>query len=117
MWRRVNANNKGRGKEGCALQISPRIWHGIEAHGCKWSKIVWAVRKIGIVKYGWICLYATVNVRNRKGKEEMRTFWNYVNECLAEIRRGRRIVLIGDMNGRVANKEIEVWFESEAWME
>ena len=31
----------------------------------------------------------------------MRKFCNDVNECLMEIGRGSRIVLIGDMNGRV----------------
>ena len=33
----------------------------------------------------------------------MRKFWNYVSECLSEIGRGSRIVLIGDINGRVEN--------------
>ena len=34
----------------------------------------------------------------------MRKFWNCVNEYLVEIRRGSRIVLIGDKNGS-GNKE------------
>ena len=36
----------------------------------------------------------------------MKKFWNDVNECLMEIRRWSRIVLIGDMNGEVGNKGI-----------
>ena len=64
---------------------------------------MWAVRKVEIVKYTWVCVYALINVRSRKGKEEMKKFWNYVNECLMEIGRGCRIVFIGDMNRRVGN--------------
>ena len=32
-------------------------------------------------------------------------FWNDVNECLMEIGSGSKLVLIGDMNGRVGNNE------------
>ena len=31
--------------------MSPRVWEGIKAHGWKGSKIVWAVGKVGIMKY------------------------------------------------------------------
>ena len=62
--------------------------------------------KIGIVKYAWVCVYAPVNVVNGRGREEMRKFWNDVNECLRSFNRGTRIVLIGDMNGRVGSNEI-----------
>ena len=37
-----------------------------------------------------------------KQREEM-NFSNYVNKCLMEIGRGSRIVLIGDINGRVSS--------------
>ena len=53
-----------------------------------------------------VCVYAPVNAKSGKGKEEMTKFWNYVNECLMEIERGSRIVLIGNMNGRIGNKEM-----------
>ena len=33
-------------------------------------------------------------------------FWNDVNVCLMDIERESRIMLIGDMNGRVDNNEI-----------
>lgn len=43
-----------------------------------------------------------MNVRNGTGREEMK-FWGDVNDC---YERGRRVVLIGDMIGRVASHEI-----------
>ena len=36
----------------------------------------------------------------------MTKLWNDVNECLMEIGSGSRIVLIGDMNGRVGSSEV-----------
>ena len=59
---------RDRGKEGCVL-LSPRAWKGIETHEWKESRIVWAVGKIGIVKYAWVCVDALVNVGNERGRE------------------------------------------------
>lgn len=51
-------------------------------------------------------MYAPVNVRNGKGREEMRRFWNDVNDCIKKLESGRRVVLIRDMNGRVGVVEV-----------
>ena len=37
--------------KGFALQMSARVWQGIEAHRWKVSRIVLAVGEIGIIKY------------------------------------------------------------------
>ena len=37
-----------------------------------------------VVKYAWVSVYAPVNVRTVKGKNEMR-FWNEVNECIKSL--------------------------------
>ena len=50
-------------------------------------------------------MYATINVTSEKGREEIKS-WNDVNECLMEIERRSRIVLIEYMNGRVGNSEV-----------
>ena len=44
VWCGVDTESKGRGKEGCAPIMSPRVWESIKAHG--WSRIVWTVRKV-----------------------------------------------------------------------
>ncbi len=36
----------------------------------------------------------------------MRGFWDEVNECIGMFEKGRRIVMLGDMNGRVGNREL-----------
>ncbi len=88
VWCGVDEKSRGRGKEGCALLFAPRVWKGIEVHEWKGSRIVWAVGKIGIVKYAWVCVYAPVNSSSGRGREEMRKFWNDVNECLRSLKGG-----------------------------
>ena len=51
-------------------------------------------------------MYVSINTRNGKEREEMKKFWNDVNECLVEIGRGSRILSNGDMNGRVGNSKV-----------
>ena len=106
VWSGMAVDSKGRGREGCALLLSPRVWEGIEDQGWEGSRIVWATGKVGIVKYAWVCVYAPVNARSGKGREEMRKFWYNLNECLRRFERGRKIVLMGDMNGRVGSSEV-----------
>ena len=67
---------------------------------------MWGVRKAGIVKYAWVCVNAPVYARSGKRRDETRKFWNDVNECLMEIERGNRIMLIKDMNVSVGNNEV-----------
>ena len=64
------------------------------------------MEKIVIVKYTCICVYASVTISIGRGKEEMRKFWNDVNECLRSFKRGSRVVVMEDMNGRVGSNEI-----------
>lgn len=45
-------------------------------------------------------------VKSGKGREEMREFWSDVSECLRSIGKGRKVVLLGDMNDRVGCSEI-----------
>ncbi len=77
-----NEGSGGRGKEGCALPMSERIWKGLEDWGWKGTRIVWAKTKVGIIKYAWVSIYALVNVKSGKGREKMREFWDEVNDCL-----------------------------------
>ena len=85
MWCGVDDKSMGREREGCALLMSPRVWECIEAHKWKGSKIVWAVGKAAIVRYSWICVYEPIDPKSRKGREDIKKFWNYVNEFLMEI--------------------------------
>ncbi|MCP5003018.1 MAG: hypothetical protein GY941_03575 [Planctomycetes bacterium] len=106
VWTGLDEGYKGRGKEGCALLVSERVWKGMNDYGWMGSRLVWMTGKIGIVKYAWICVYAPVNVKTKKGKGVMKKFWEEVSECIGKFEKGRRVILMGDMNGKVGNKEV-----------
>ncbi len=36
----------------------------------------------------------------------MREFWDEVNDCLGMFEKGRRVVVFGDVNGKVGNSEL-----------
>ena len=67
--------------------------------------------------YMGVCVDLPVNVRSGKEKEKKKS-WNDMNECLKEIGRRSRILLIGDMNGKVGKKiDRCVWKEWRCWSE
>ncbi len=45
-------------------------------------------------------------MKSGKGREQMREFWDEVNDYLGMFEKGRRIVEFGDMNERVGNSEL-----------
>ncbi len=47
-----------------------------------------------------------MNVKSGKGRKEIREFWDMVNDCLGMFEKVRRIVVFGDINGRVGNSEL-----------
>ena len=98
MWNGMKEGSRGRGKEGCAIMMSERMWKGLEEWGWKGTRIVWAKTKVGIIKYAWVSIYAPVNVKSGKDREKMREIWDEVNDCLGMFEEGRRIVVFGDMN-------------------
>lgn len=55
---------------------------------------MWTVGKIGVMKYALISVHASVNLGNRRQREEMK-FWNSVNEFLRWFGKGR---ITGDMS-------------------
>merc|ERR1711915_910071 len=82
VWAGRNMNEKGRGKEGCAIMMSERVWNGVTESGNFGPRGVWVKAKIGIVKYAWICVYAPVNGNTKGDKKEMNEFWMKLNACL-----------------------------------
>ena len=107
VWTGLDEECKGRGKEGCAILMSGRVWKCVTDYGRKGTRIVWVKCKIGLVKYAWVSVYAPVNMKTVKGKNEMMKFWNDLNECIKCFEIGRRVIVMGDMNARVGDESVE----------
>ena len=106
-WSGLSEEYKGRGKEGCAILMSRRVVSSVSDHGWCGSRIVWVKGKIGMVKYAWVCVYAPVNKKTKKGKSEMKEFWNELNDCLKMFEPERKVFVMGDMNARVGCEEVD----------
>ncbi len=96
---------RGRGKEGCALRVSPRVWAGTDEFGWFGSRIVWVTGKTGMVKCVWVCVYAPVNEKGMKDKMKLEKFWEDLDQLLKKFENVRRVFLLGDMNASVGSTE------------
>ena len=47
-----------------------------------------------------VCVYAPVIVRAVKGKTEIMKFFNDLNECIMNFKKGRKVIVMGDMNAK-----------------
>lgn len=72
-WNGMDVRSKGKGRKGCALLISPKVWEELE-HEWKGSRIEWIAGKVGLVEYTWVCVHMLVNMSNWKGREVMKKF-------------------------------------------
>ncbi len=84
VWTGLDESYKGREKEGCTILMSDRVWKCVTEYGWKGTRIVWVKCKIGMDKYAWVSVYTPVNMRTVKGKDEMRKFWNDLNQANKE---------------------------------
>ena len=51
VWTGLDEGYKGRGKEGCVILMSERVWEGVTDYEWKGSRIVWMKCKVGMIKY------------------------------------------------------------------
>ena len=107
VWGGLDEKYKGRSKGGVAIIVSKRIVGGIKEYGWSGPRVVWLRGKIGMIRYVWVCAYAPVNERTKKGKEERDDFWKGLNDCLRGFESDERVILMGDMNGKVGDERIE----------
>ncbi len=76
---------RGRGKVGCALMVSTRVWARMDEYGWFGSRIVWMTVKTGMVKCAWVCVYAPVNEKGMIGKMKLEKFWKDLGELLKKF--------------------------------
>lgn len=98
VWTGIDEKYRGRSEEGCAIVMSERVWNGLTDNGWKGSRIVWVKGIVGFEKYAWVCIYAPVNVKSKKGLREREAFWEEVNACLKSFEKEKKLIMMGDMN-------------------
>lgn len=61
--------------------------------------------KIGIVKYAWVCAYATLNDKGKESNHGMKRLWENLRQCLRTLQK-ERILALGERNEKVGNREV-----------
>ena len=106
-WSGMSDGYKGKKKMGVALLMSERMSETVVECKSVNARICWVLCKVGINKIAFVSAYAPVNAENVRGRKEMDEFWCELNECVKNLQKSGKVVLLGDMNAKVGSVEIE----------
>ena len=93
-----------RAKEGVALLLSEDMWANVLEWRAVSSRIVWVRLKLGRERVAIVSVYAPGSERT---EEERECFWEQLSECLSGFAQNERAIVLGDMNARVGDAEID----------
>ena len=91
-----------RAREGVAVVIAGRLWGRVSEYKCINSRMMWVRLKVAGEKVVIVSVYAP---GMEKSENERETFWENLNECLSGFGEGERIIVLGDMNAKVGDRE------------
>ena len=91
-----------RAREGVAVMLSGRMWGKVAEYKCLDSRIMWVKLKLD----GEIVVVVSVYAPGMEKKEDERErFWARFSECLAGFESNERVIVLGDMNAKVGDRE------------
>ena len=92
-------------REGVAIMLSGRMWGKVSEYKCLNSRIMWVKLKLD----GEIVVVVSVHAPGMEKKEDERErFWTRFSECLAGFESSERVIVLGDMNVKVGDREREM---------
>ena len=93
-----------RAREGVAVMVRGRLWGSVTEYKCVSSRIVWIRMKVAGEKVVVVGVYGPGMERNENERE---VFWESLNECLSGFGENERVIVMGDMNAKVGDRERE----------
>ena len=89
-------------REEVAVMLSGRMWGKVSEYKCLDSRIMWVKLKLD----GEIVVVVSVYAPGmKKKKDERERFWARLNECLVGFGSNERVIVLGDMNAKVGDRE------------
>ena len=101
---RISGVERGRAREGVALLLSERMVKKVVAWKEVSSRLMWVRVRIGRECWAFVSAYGP---GSEKTKEEREGFWNELTECVDSLGKSSCVVVLGDLNARVGDEEIE----------
>ena len=101
---RISGITGGRAREGVAILLSE--W--LEKLVVEWrevsSRMMWVRVRLGRECWAFVSAYGPGSERS---EEERNMFWNELANCVDDLSRRNYVVVLGDLNARVGDGEIE----------
>ena len=101
---RVSGVERGRAKEGVALLLSEWMVSRVVEWKEISSRLMWVRIRLGRECWAFISAYGPGVERSDEEREE---FWDVLAGCIEELSRRNCVVVLGDLNARVGESEIE----------
>ena len=101
---RISGIERGRAREGVALLLSERMKRRVVAWKEVSSRVMWVKVRIGRECWVFISAYGPGSEKNEEEREE---FWSGLNDCIESLGKSSYVVVLGDLNARVGDEEIE----------
>ena len=95
-------NERCRAREGVAVMIKGSLWGSVKEYKCINSRMLWVRIKVAGERIVLVCVYGPGMERSENERE---AFWEGLNECLSGFDENERIVILGDMNAKVGDRE------------
>ena len=93
-----------RAREGVAVMIKRRLWGSVSEYKCLSSRVLWLKMKVAGEKVVIVAVYGPGMERSENERE---AFWETLNECLGGFGENERVIVLGDMNAKVGDRERE----------
>ena len=91
-----------RAREGVGLIIANRLWGRVKDYKCVSSRIVWVKLNVRGEKLVVVSAYGPGMERSESEREQ---FWESLNVCLAGFNENERVIVLGDLNAKVGDRE------------
>ena len=101
---RISGIERGRTREGVALLLSERMLRKVVAWEEVSSRLMWVRVRIGRECWAFVSAYGP---GSEKTEVERERFWSELTDCVDSLSRNSFVVLLGDLNARVGDEEIE----------
>ena len=101
---RISGVERGRAREGVALLLSERMRRRVVAWKEVSSRMMWVKIRIGRECWAFVSVYGPGSERT---EEEREGFWSELSDCVESLRKSSYVVVLGDLNARVGDEEIE----------
>ena len=93
-----------RAKEGVGIMLSGQMWSRMLDYKCVSSRLMWVKLNLNGEKLNVVSVYAP---GMEKKDCERERFWGNLNECIEGFSCNESVIVLGDMNAKVGDRERE----------